>query len=211
MELFLDRLVEWVYTLSPFSIYSVFFLVAYMENILPPIPGDLFVVFGGYLAAAGVVNFTSLLMLTTTASIVGFMSMYAIGTYWGYRIDREDSDLWLARVIDVSYFEKGKKWMQRWGQWVIVVNRFLAGARPVIALTAGIYRTKLNYTLLSVTISSLLWNVILIGLGWLVRENWQIIGTYLEIYGWTILGLLVLIITLRFAYVLIWHRRWGFW
>lgn len=210
MELFLDRLVEWVYTLSPFSIYSVFFLVAYMENILPPIPGDLFVVFGGYLAAAGVVNFTSLLMLTTTASTVGFMSMYAIGTYWGYRIDREDSDLWLARVVDVSYFEKGKKWMQRWGQWVIVVNRFLAGARPVIALTAGIYRTKLNYTLLSVTISSLLWNVILIGLGWLVRENWQIIGTYLEIYGWTILGLLVLLITLRVAYVLIWHRRWGF-
>src|SRR5690625_2595636 len=101
--------------------------------------------------------------------------------------------------------------MQRWGQWVFVVYRFLAGARAVFALPAGIYRPKLNDTLLSVIISSLLLNVILIGLGWLVRENWQIIGTYLEIYGWTILGLLVLLITLRVAYVLIWHRRWGFW
>lgn len=211
MELVLDRLVEWVYTLSPLSIYSVFFLVAYMENILPPIPGDLFVVFGGYLAAAGVLSFTTLLMLTTIASITGFMSMYGIGSYWGFRIDTDESDFWLARVVDVSYFEKGKRWMQRWGQWVIVVNRFLAGARPVIALTAGIYRTKLNYTLLSVTISSLLWNVILIGLGWLVKENWQVIGRYLEIYGWTILGLIVLFVTLRFAYVLIWRRRWGLW
>src|SRR5690625_7497291 len=101
MELFLDRLVEWVYTLSPFSIYSVFFLVAYMENILPPIPGDLFVVFGGYLAADGVVKFTSLLMLTTTASIVGFISLYYIGSYWGYRLDTADSSVLSASVDHV--------------------------------------------------------------------------------------------------------------
>jgi membrane protein DedA with SNARE-associated domain len=50
------------------------------------------------------------------------------------------------RFIDMKYFERGRRWMQKWGQWVIVANRFLAGTRSVIAITAGIYRTKINYT-----------------------------------------------------------------
>lgn len=201
MEMYLDDLVDWVFTLSPLSIYTIFFIVAYTENIAPPIPGDVLVAFGGYLAAERLVDFPTLLILTTVASVFGFMTMYGFGSFWGYRIDEKREGFWLMRFIDMKYFNRGRRWMQNWGQWVIVANRFLAGTRSVIAITAGIYRTKVNYTILSATISSLLWNSILLGFGWFVHENWQIIGDYLRYYGWLILILIILAVLGRIYYV----------
>ena len=201
MEMYLDDLVDWVFTLSPLSIYTIFFIVAYTENIAPPIPGDVLVAFGGYLAAERLVDFPTLLILTTVASVFGFMTMYGFGSFWGYRIDEKREGFWLMRFIDMKYFNRGRRWMQNWGQWVIVANRFLAGTRSVIAITAGIYRTKVNYTILSSTISSLLWNTILLGFGWFVHENWQIIGDYLRYYGWLILILIILAVLGRIYYV----------
>lgn len=201
MELYLEELVEWIFTLSPLSIYTVFVIIAYLENVIPPLPGDILVAFGGYLAAEHLIDFTILLVLTVMASVVGFMTMYGMGSFWGYRIDEKRESFWLMRFIDMKYFNRGRRWMQKWGQWVIVANRFLAGTRSVISFTAGIYRTKVNYTILSATISSLIWNFILISLGWIVNENWQIIGDYLGLYGWVILIVIIITILARFFYL----------
>lgn len=206
MEVYLDELIEWIFTLSAMSIYTIYFLMAYLENVIPPIPGDLLIVFGGYLAAEQIVSYTNLLILTTIASVLGFMTMYGFGSFWGYRIDEHRDKFWLMRIIDVKYFDRGKRWMQKWGQWVIVANRFLAGTRSVIALSAGIYRTKVNYTIISSAVSSVLWNAILLGFGWLVHENWKVIGDYLGFYGWVILIIIVTSVLARFVYTRI-HRK----
>ncbi|MEX0995326.1 MAG: DedA family protein [Balneolaceae bacterium] len=201
METYLKEIVQWIFTLSPLSIYTVYIAIAYLENVIPPLPGDMLIAFAGYLAAEQIVGFTGLLMVTTIASVMGFMTMYAIGSYWGYRIDEQREKFWLMRVIDLKYFDRGKRWMHKWGQGVIVANRFLAGTRTVIALTAGIYRTNINYTVISSVLSSLIWNTVLLGIGWLVHENWEIIGRYLNIYGWFILTCIVLAILARIIYV----------
>lgn len=200
MELFFEDLINWIFTLSPWSIYIIFFVIAYLENIIPPVPGDVLVAFGGYLAAEKLVDFTILLLITTIASVIGFMNMYAFGAFWGYRIDKKQNKIWLMRFIDMKYFERGRRWMQNWGQWVIVANRFLAGTRSVIAITAGIYRTKINYTILSSSVSSLIWNTILLSFGWIVHENWHLIGSYLGIYGWIILALILTAVIGRILY-----------
>lgn len=198
-ELYINQIVDWVFTLSPFKIYLIFTVVAYIENIIPPMPGDVLVAFGGYLAAEQVVGFVPLLMITTVASVFGFMSMYWIGAQFGYRIEAQRSDFWLMRVVDIKYFDRVKRWMQRWGQGVIVTNRFLAGTRSVISLVSGITKTKVSTTILSSTVSSIVWNFALLGFGWVVNENWQIIGHYLNIYGRIVLGLIVAVIIIRFT------------
>ena len=82
MEVYLDQAVNWILTLSPLSIYSIFLIVAYAENIVPPVPGDILIVFGGYLAAEQIISFNVLLFITTVASVIGFMNMYAFGYYF---------------------------------------------------------------------------------------------------------------------------------
>lgn len=200
MEAHVDQIVNWILSLSPFSIYAIFTFIAYVENIVPPIPGDILIVFGGYLAAEQVVGFPLVLTLTTVASVVGFMNMYAFGLYFGAQIETHRSDFWLMRFVDVKYFDRCKRWMHKYGQAVIVANRFLAGTRSVISLTAGLTRMRPSTTLLSSFVSSLAWNFILLALGWIVNENWQMIGNYLNIYGWAILFLLAILIGGRLLY-----------
>lgn len=200
MEEYIRHSVDWILTLSPLSVYAIFFAVAYLENLVPPMPGDILVVFGGYMAAEQIVRFSFLLGLTTISSVLGFMTMYAIGAHWGYKIEARRRKFWLTRFLDVRFFEKGKRWMNRWGQRVVLANRFLAGTRSVISLTAGISKTKITPTLINATISSFLWNGILLWMGWLVNENWQIIGHYLNIYGRVILALMAMALLIKFIF-----------
>lgn len=200
MEAYLEQIVDWILTLSPLSIYSIFFLIAYVENIIPPLPGDVLVAFGGYMAAEQIIGFVPVLIITTVASVLGFMNMYLFGKYFGDRIEIQRRRFWLMRFIDIKYFDRGKRWMHNWGQGVILANRFLAGTRSVIALTAGITKTNVYSTMLSSFVSSLVWNFILLMLGWIVYENWAVIGEYLNIYGRVILILIVVAVGVRYFY-----------
>lgn len=197
LEQFTQELIQWIQTLPPLSIYAVFFLVAYFENIIPPIPGDLLVAFGGYLAAESIVGLVPILILTTVASVIGFMNMYWLGSHWGVQIQKHKERFWLMKFIPLKYMNKVQAWMGKWGLGVVMANRFLAGTRSVISLTAGISHTSITGTVISSTISSLLWNAILLGFGWVVHENWQIIGEYLSLYGRIILVILVGIIIIK--------------
>lgn len=190
-------LVNWLEALPLLSIYVAFVLIAYLENVLPPVPGDLLVVFAGYLAADGVLNFSAILGLTTVSSVMGFMTMYYIGYKWGDGIREKRSRYWMFKYIDFKYMTRAQGWMNRWGQGVILANRFLAGTRSVISLLAGITQMHIQKTILSSTVSSLLWNMILLGSGWFIKENWEKIGMYLSIYSWVILGILAIFIGYR--------------
>lgn len=201
MEVYVDQIVDWILTLSPLSIYLIFAIIAYGENVVPPVPGDVLIVFGGYLSAEGIVDFSVLLGVTSVASVIGFMNMYAFGYYFGDQIDTYRSDFWLMKIIDVKYFDRCKRWMHKYGQAVIVVNRFLAGTRSVIAVTAGLAKMRIMTTVASSFVSSLIWNLVLLALGWFVHENWLVIGDYLNIYGWSILFLIVVILIVRYFYL----------
>ena len=179
-------LVDWIQNLPVISIYLAFFLIAYLENVIPPIPGDIMIVFGGYLAADGNVDFTTVLLLTTVASVFGFMSMYYVGYRWGDGIKEKRSRFWLFRYLDYRYMTKAQSWMGRWGQGVIIANRFLAGTRSIISLLSGISQTNIRNTVLSSFLSSILWNFILLGSGWIIKENWEQLCSYLSYYSWVI-------------------------
>ena len=196
IDQFTQEIVQYIYSLSPISMYLVFFIVAYVENIVPPIPGDVLVAFGGYLAAESIIGLVPVWLLTTVASVIGFMSMYWMGSHWGNLIEQRKR-LWLLRFIPLKYIAKVRSWMQRWGMGVVLANRFLAGTRSVISLTAGLSHTKISTTIVSSTISSLLWNGILLGFGWIVHENWKLIGEYLSVYGKIILSGIALFILIR--------------
>lgn len=191
----------------PSGIYLILFGVAYIENLIPPMPGDVIVAFGGYLAAESIIGVAPLWGMTVVASVLGFMTMYWLGYKWGVQIEENRESHLLLRFIDYKYFKRGKKWMERWGQGVILANRFLAGTRSVISLTAGMSRLHIMRTIVSSLLSSMLWNALLIGMGWVIRDNWKIIGEYLSNYGKVILLLIVIIISVKLYFEFYYKRK----
>ncbi len=188
-----QTVVDWVYMVGPLGVYLIIIGVAYLENVVPPIPGDVLLAFGGYLAAEGLIQVFPLWFFTVIASVIGFLNMYWIGSKLGGQINENRHDHILLKFVNYKYIEKGRGWMNKYGQWVIVANRFLAGTRSVIAITAGMSHLNAWKTAINSFISSAFWNAILVGAGWFVRDNWQVIGEYLSVYGKVILiGIVVL-------------------
>ena len=199
-----QSIVDWISVVPPLGVYLIFFGIAYIENLIPPMPGDVIVAFGGYLAAEGLIGLFPVWSLTVISSVAGFMTMYWLGHRWGAQIEENRDSHFLLRFIDYKYFAKGKKWMERWGQGVVIANRFLAGTRSVISLTAGMSHLKVTPTILSSLVSSILWNSLVLSMGWVIRDNWQVIGEYLSNYGKVILALIALFAGTK-AYF--WYQR----
>ena len=195
----IQSVVDWVDGLPVISVYIIFLSIAYLENLIPPMPGDVLVAFSGYLAAEGILSIYPVWILTTVASVFGFMTMYWLGGRWSYDISHQTKDHWLLKFFDYSYFENGKKWMDKYGQGVIIANRFLAGTRSIISLTAGFYKINPRRTVISSFVSSAIWNTLLIVFGWVVKSNWQSIQYYLTSYSKIILIAISIAVFLKVA------------
>jgi membrane protein DedA with SNARE-associated domain len=176
----------WMEALSPVWAYLVLLVVAYGENVMPPIPGDMVVVFAGYLAGIGNLNLGVVVFLSTLGGAVGFMTVYAVG----YRLGRDVLVPGRFRWLPRDGFEKARHWIHRYGYGVIAANRFLSGARSVISLTAGVAQMEPWRTAWWCTVSALLWTGLISYAGYAVGENWEIVVAYLRAYGRVILVLL---------------------
>lgn len=185
-EFFAD-IFSWMEALPPVLAYGIIFLIAYGENVVPPIPGDMVIVYGGYLAGIGQLNFFAVWGLSILGGVLGFMSMYAIGRRVGSAVYDPDRLKWLPK----HHLEKSRAWVSRWGYGVVAANRFLSGARSVISLTVGMAKKNAFNTMLFSAISALLWTGLIIYGGYAIGENWQVVGEYIKTWGVVIISIMV--------------------
>lgn len=184
----LHDIVAWMEGLSAFWIYATVFAVAYLENVVPPIPGDMVVVFGGYLVGVGRVEYLPVVLLATVAGALGFMTMYAIGRVVGEAVLDPQRMRWIPK----RPAWRARAWLKRWGYGVVAANRFLSGARSVIALMVGAAEMRPAQTALWATVSAAVWTGIITYLGVVVGDNWEVIGEWLKRYSqWVTVALVV--------------------
>jgi len=146
----IESVLAWFQHLAPAGVLGAIFLVAYIENIFPPSPCDVLLVFAGTLIALGTIGFLPAVAAATLGGTLGFMTAYAAGRYFDRRILTGR----FARFLPVNTIQQVEKLFQRWGYGVIIANRFLAGTRAVVAFFAGMaagYVTGVLHTRLRVT------------------------------------------------------------
>lgn len=189
MTEFFANFFDWMEALPAVWAYATLFIIAYGENVVPPIPGDMVVVFAGYMAGVGLLDLWLVIVLSTAGGTAGFMSMYAIGYYAGRQALTSDKYSWLPR----SGIKRAQSWMDRYGFGVVAANRFLSGARSVISLTVGAAQMKPVPTLGWSTFSSALWCGLISTGGYFVGDNWRLVVEYVRAYGrWMVILLSVI-------------------
>jgi membrane protein DedA with SNARE-associated domain len=163
----------------PWLMYLTVLMIAYGENVLPPIPGDMIVVFGGYFAGLGTLDIWVVIVLSTIGGGAGFMTMFFLGNRLGDAILDPHKLRWLPK----DQIMVGRKWLQRWGFGLIAANRFLSGTRSVISIVAGMAHMDTRRVFIYSTISAAAWTSVIAWAGYLVGDNWEVVGGYLATYG----------------------------
>ncbi len=188
MNEYVSDLLNWMEALPPIVAYVLILAIAYGENVLPPIPGDVVVVFGGYLVGVGKLNFVLVVLLSTLGGLLGFMTMFAIGYVLGEAVTDPRRLRWLPK----GQIEKARRWLDRYGYGLVAANRFLSGLRSVISIAVGMAQMNPWTTAVFAVISAAVWTLLLSYAGYALGENWQIIAEYLRAYGRVVLGLVLL-------------------
>ena len=177
-------------TFPPFWIYITLFFFAFVENVFPPSPSDVLLVVGGTLIGTGAISFILALAFATLGSITGFMLMFYIGS----TVDKKLIHSGRFKHIPVDSIEKVEKWFRKYGYFIIVANRFMPGTRAVISFFAGISNLEPKKTTLLCFVSALVWNAIMLYLGFIFGNNVSKVDEYLTTYTNIVIAVTVAVI-----------------
>ncbi|MBO0723619.1 MAG: DedA family protein [Blastocatellia bacterium] len=175
----IEHFINWLQQLPPYSVLALMFLIAYIENIFPPSPSDVLLVFTGTLIGIGTIDFAPSLIMASLGSTLGFMTAYFVGRYFEQRVISGR----IGRFLPVSAIHQIERLFSRYGYGVIVANRFLAGTRAIVSVFAGMSKMNISVTTLLCAVSATLWNAILLYLGMVFAKNWRTAAEYLRLYS----------------------------
>ena len=170
-----------------------------IESVIIPIPSELVLPFAGFLAAdttsiepitGGPWNLVWLVVFATIGSLVGALVAYGIG-YWGGRPVLVRWGRFLR--FTESDLQKTEAFFERWGPWASFLGRMVPVVRSLVSFGAGVGRMHLGPFILFTILGSVPWNAALILAGYLLGENWLVIGDFLKRYEYVVLGILVVI------------------
>ena len=190
MDSFVTDLLNYFNSIPAWGAYGMLFIASYLENVFPPFPGDVCIIFAGYLASVATLSLPVVVAVATLSGILGFMTVYYLGRTIGIRLTGSRYFRW----IDQSALDKVEQWVARWGVGVILLNRFLAALRSVVAFSIGMGRMKVGPVILCSSIAALVWTTLLATSGLLMGENWDKVWRFLIDYSRVVLAVVILLI-----------------
>ena len=185
--------------LSKFSYLGIFFLI-FIENVFPPIPSELILVFGGFISKSLNLNFLLLVVFATLGSSTGAIILY----YAGKKIPLEKMESflekkWVKRLgFKSGDIKKSLKYFEKYSTFAVFFGRCVPVVRSLISIPAGMQNMSLRKFLIYTTIGSGIWNTLLIYIGRVTQDKWKEGLLILERYSNRILGLIVLAFVIKF-------------
>lgn len=175
-------------TVSSWGYGGVFGLMLLEASSLP-IPSEIILPFAGYLVYVGQLDFWLTAITATAAAIVGSLVDYYIGlkgieALMKYRI--------LGRCIfSESQLRVAANWFSKYGSSMVFLGRLIPIVRTLISFPAGAVRMSLAKFIAYTTAGCVLWNVILIYVGYYLGTNWKEVADFSH---YLIIGVIVVAI-----------------
>jgi len=155
--------------------YAGIFVTMTLESALIPIPSEVVIPFAGFLAYMGEMNIWLIVLVSSFANVTGSIIAYEIGKYLGRGFIERYGKYVLLNMKHLALIER---WFDKFGSLTVLFSRMLPVVRTVNALPAGIGNMNFFKFCLYTFIGSIPWNLGLVLVGYLLKENWNILEKY---------------------------------
>ncbi|MGH9362176.1 MAG: DedA family protein [Thermoanaerobaculia bacterium] len=199
MEKYIENFLHQAADIPPLLLLGLLGAGSLLEYVFPPFPGDAWTVAGAVLIARGQ-SFWPVLLGVNLGALLGGALNYGLGIWLANpsRSFREWGPRWakLGRGID-----RVARGFERHTALYLIVNRFLPGVRAFFFVAAGFARVPVWKLLVFGLLSSVAWNFLLVGAGYMVGANLEVLFQWLRRYTWAvwvILAIVGVVLLLRF-------------
>lgn len=175
----LGHLVDWAKDAIEAGGYVGVGALVALANVIPPVPVELILPLAGFLTGEGKLSFPLVVLSATVGSVVGALALYALG----YRLG-ELRLRWLIKrfgrflLLKESDFDRAQRWFGNHGGKAVAIGRVVPGMRKVVPIPAGITHMPVLRFVAYVALANGLANSLLVGLGWLLGEQWAAVRRY---------------------------------
>lgn len=164
-------------------------VLMFLENVVPPIPSELIMPLGGYLAATGDLAFWPVVALGSLGSLLGAVLWYVVGRRW----EKERVKRWIGRrgawvAMTPDDLDRASDWFDRHGPISVFVCRMVPFLRTVISVPAGIAGMSPVPFVLCSAAGTTLWTLALAWAGRMLGSSYPQVGGVLGWVTWIVLG-----------------------
>lgn len=159
-----------------------------LESACIPLPSEIVLPFGGFLAATGRVTLMEAIMAGQLGGLAGSIVAYAFGRLGGRGLLER-----YGRYVLISRheLEVADRWFAERGEWTVFLTRLLPGVRTFISLPAGVAGMNFGRFVFYSFLGMLPWSVVFTLAGYKLGQNWNLVREQLHRFDLVIIGLLL--------------------
>ena len=199
----LDQVLSWLPEVSPFLMYVMLGVGAAIENVVPLVPADTFVLLGGFLAARGSASERIVFLVTWGSNALSALAIYTAAYRYGDAFFQTRLGGFLLNPRQVRIV---RRFYGRWGAAAIFYTRFLPGLRAVAPVFAGLIRQNPISVVFPFVVASAIWYGALVWVGAFAGRNVDQLLTLQSRLNWTLTGVAGVIVVLLVRW---WARSRG--
>lgn len=163
-----------------FGWLGVFGLMVF-ENATGITPAEIILAFAGWMLIENHGLSPSFIPLAGLYAGLG-SAIGASITYWAARVGGRPIVDKFAKIlrIDVQYIETIEDQCRKWGAGIVLFGRFIPGVRTLISIPAGLVQIPFPKFFIATFAGAYVWCTLLIGAGYLLGHEWQLISDYIK-------------------------------
>lgn len=178
----IQAIIDWLVKIIETIGYPGVMLSMFVESFFAPIPSELILPFSGFVASSGALNIYLTIILASIAAYLGTLPFYFIGRWGKGKVDMFLRKFGKYLFIKEEDLDKGYAIFAKHGNKMIFFGRLIPIVRTVISFPAGV--ADMNFLLFSAytLAGTLIWSSLLAGAGYLLGDNWDVVGGYISKY-----------------------------
>lgn len=163
-----------------------------LENVFPPIPSEVILPFAGFSAQQGDINGVLAWVAATIGALVGAWILYGVGRILSYeRVHELAGKPWFV-LFSQGDLERGDRFFDRYGSWVVFFGRFIPLVRSIVSVPAGMDAMPIvRFTVLT-AVGSGIWNAVFIVVGHQLGDRYDQVERYVAPASYAVVAVLLL-------------------
>lgn len=167
--------------------YGGIFVSTGLEYACFPISSELLLPFIGFSVFKGQMNLFYTILASTLGGMAGCSFCYFVGRFGEHFINRTLCRRFRTIAIGIQH---AKQYFKKYGKQSVLIARVFPIARTYISIPAGMAKMDFRNFLLYSTIGALVWNTVLISLGYFLGDHWSGIAGVLKENQFLLIGIL---------------------
>jgi membrane protein DedA with SNARE-associated domain len=177
-----------------------------LETLFPPIPSELILPLSGYLASQGRMSLAMVVIGATVGSLVGALACTGPMPPWGRSgYGGSPSGCPWSRW---ATWNAPWGWFDRHGGLAVLIGRVVPVVRSLVSVPAGVERMPLWRFVLYTIIGSGVYNLVLVGLGFVLGSRWKTVEHYSNYLNYAIYQVGSWLAPYTFSYAVLWRESY---